>query len=363
MRHFRGPASAAEVADKGNAETSNRLEKELYCAEKKCMADAKFWCDKKCQEDEAACTPQARQERLAEVTAKETCTSNGKFFCRGKCQGSDAKACPDLSKVDCNNLLPKPAATGATGATAAATGPTGPSTTTTTTTTTAAPAGPTGPTTTTTQKPEEEEKKTSEDDGSVNENSLTLKGHPDVSTCSMVKPWETNAWYVKHVLPGPPKGSSFCCSALLKELQGRIDKLKNLLAQCKPKPPDEGASKECKDMYAQLQGLEKALANAKGAQFGAENDKEEPPKTGIHAHDDKMTEAWDKNKHYLDYVKGNKTIDLGRKDNRTQAQKEADKEKYRLAWHPVEGPVPVHLANYRKKNIDHEHPNGDPAPQ
>ena len=273
LTRLRGPASAEEVkVDAKNGAISDRIAKEEYCAEKKCKETSGFWCAKQCSEKESECPAGSKEAALKEVASKTACEQEKKSWCKGKCHAKAAE-CKELLSIDCNNIhtASPPAATGA------ATGATGPAPKKAAATTTAAPA-----TVTTTEAPADEDEK----------KPVTM------TACEMVKPWETNQFYLKHVLPGPPKSKSFCCLAMIRELANRVGALADKLANCEPKD-----SEECMKLAAELASLKALLG--KYQKNSGYTDKE-VEKTAVNANDfdKKMTKDWTDHKDYKTYVEG-----------------------------------------------------------
>eukprot|EP00947_MAST-08B_sp_MAST-8B-sp1_P001953 g1953.t1 len=275
---LRGPTAAVDGSkvDSATKAVEMRMEKELYCKGqwKKCLDDSKFWCDKKCVEKESACSADARQKRITELNAKGKCEEQKKFWCKGKCN-KNQNDCPDFTTVDCSNLTTE-SATGATGgATGGATAVEGPKEAPATTTTTEAPKANATETTT-----KEAEVKSDPED--------SPKGLHDITSCEMVKPWETNQWYIKHVLPGPPKGKSFCCLALIKELMNRVGALEEKLKNC-------ASPEECAAIKAELDKL-KALLKASQANSGMSGKEDLEMEKGnpkdLNSFDKHMTKPW-----------------------------------------------------------------------
>jgi hypothetical protein len=281
---LRGPAAANDGSkvDSATKAVEMRMEKELFCGEKKCLDDSKFWCDKKCVEKESDCSADARQKRITELKEKSKCEESKKFWCKGRCN-KNQNDCPDFSTVDCTNLKTD-AATGATGGATGATGGEAPK------------EGPKEePTTTTTAAPNATETTTMEVKSDPEESPKNLH---DITSCEMVKPWETNQWYIKHVLPGPPKGSSFCCLALIKELMNRVGALEEKLKNC-------ASPEECAAIRAELDKIKALLKASQGASgmTGKEDlEMEKGNPKDLNSFDKHMTKPWTEKDLYKKWV-------------------------------------------------------------
>jgi len=120
--------------------------------------------------------------------------------------------------------------------------------------------------------------------------------------CEMVKHWETNHWYLTHVVGKPPPSKSKCALALIKELMDRINNLEEALKNCKPKD-----SEKCVALAAELAALKAYLAKVRESS-GIKGDGSEPEfsHNDVNAYDKHFGSTWKDNKYYQKYVGPNR---------------------------------------------------------